>query len=52
MGVNELSNMVHKKYSRFNVKDYGYSQFTKFLQSIPELRIFEDGNKRKRVRNA
>lgn len=50
MGVNELSNMVHKKYSRFNVKDYGYSQFTKFLQSIPEMGIFEDASKRKRVR--
>lgn len=52
MGVNELSNMVHKKYSRFNVKDYGYSQFTKFLQSIPGMDIFEDGSKRKRVKSA
>ncbi|MBQ6889348.1 MAG: NYN domain-containing protein [Lachnospiraceae bacterium] len=52
MGVNELSNMLHKKYVRFNVKDYGYSQFTKFLQSIPELEIFEDASKRKRVKNA
>ena len=51
MGVSELSNMVHKEYSRFNVKDYGYSQFTKFLQSIPEMEVFEDGNKRKRVKN-
>ena len=50
MGVSELSNMVHKKYPRFNVKDYGYSQFTKFLQSISEMGIFEDGSKRKRVR--
>ncbi len=50
-GVNELSNMVHKKYSRFNVKDYGYSQFTKFLQSIPGMEIFEDESKRKRVKN-
>lgn len=51
MGVNELSNKVHKKYTRFNIKDYGYSQFTKFLQSIPEMDIFEeDGSNRKRVR--
>ena len=32
MGVNELSNMVHKKYSRFNVKDYGYSQLQSFFK--------------------
>lgn len=51
MGVNELSNMVHQKYSRFNVKDYGYSQFTKFLQSIPKMEIFEDRSKRKRVKS-
>lgn len=51
MGVNELSNKVHQKYTRFNIKDYGYSQFTKFLQSIPELEIFEDGSGRKRVKS-
>ncbi len=50
MGVNELSNKVHQKYTRFNIKDYGYSQFTKFLQTIPELEIYEDGSNRKRVK--
>lgn len=50
MGVSELSNKIHQKYTRFNIKDYGYSQFTKFLQAIPELEIYEDGNNQKRVR--
>lgn len=44
MRVNELSNNVHRKYSRFKPKNYGYSQFTKFLQAIPELEIYGDMN--------
>lgn len=47
MRVNELSNIVHRKYSRFKPKNYGYSQFTKFLQAIPELEIYGDVNARK-----
>ena len=45
--VNELSNNVHQKYVRFKPKNYGYSQFTKFLQAIPELEIYGDINARK-----
>lgn len=52
MGVSELSNMVHNKYIRFNVKDYGYSQFTKFLQSIPKLEISDNESGQKKVRKA
>lgn len=44
MYVNELSNSVHRKYARFKPKNYGYSQFTKFLQAIPELEIYGDIN--------
>ena len=51
MRVSELSNSVHRKYTRFKPKNYGYSQFTKFLQAIPELEIYGDINARK-VRNA
>lgn len=47
MRVNELSNSVHRKYSRFKPKNYGYSQFTKFLQAIPELEIYGDMNAKK-----
>lgn len=50
MGVNELSNKIHEKYSRFNIKDYGYYKFTKFLQSIPEMELYEDESNRKWVR--
>ncbi len=46
IGVNELSNSVHQKYTRFKPKNYGYSQFTKFLQAIPELELYGDVNAR------
>lgn len=47
MRVNELSNNVHRKYSGFKPKNYGYSQFTKFLQAIPELEVYGDANAKK-----
>ena len=47
MRVNELSNSVHRRYTEFKPKNYGYSQFTKFLQAIPELEIYGDMNARK-----
>lgn len=50
IGFSELSNLIHGKYSSFNVKDYGYSQFSKFVQSLEEIEIFDDGNNRKRAR--
>ncbi len=45
--VGELSNNVHQRYVRFKPKNYGYSQFTKFLQAIPGLEIYGDVNEKK-----
>ena len=45
--VGELSNNVHQRYIRFKPKNYGYSQFTKFLQAIPELELYGDVNERR-----
>jgi len=50
IGLSELSNLVHGKYSCFNVKDFGYSQFSKFIQSFPMVEIFDDTNNRKCAR--
>ncbi len=50
IGFSELSNIVHGKYSSFNVKDYGYSQFSKFIQSFEGIEVFEDTNSQKRVK--
>lgn len=50
IGFSELSNLVHGKYSNFNVKDFGYSQFSKFVQGIEGIETYEDKNKSKRAR--
>lgn len=50
IGFSELSNLVHGKYSSFSVKDYGYSQFSKFIQSFEDVETFDEGNNQKRVR--
>lgn len=47
--IGQLSNNVRNKYKNFNLKDYGYSQFSKFLQSIDGIELREDINKRKRA---
>ena len=52
IGISELSNFVRRKYPNFDTKDFGYSQFSKLVQSIPGLELYEDGVKRKRARTA
>lgn len=47
--IGKLSNSVRNKYKNFNLKDYGYSQFSKFLQSIDGIEVRENVNKRKRA---
>ena len=37
-----LGNGMHRKYGDFKVKDYGYSTFSKFVQSISQLEIREN----------
>jgi len=44
--LSELGNLLNTKYKQFNVKDYGYSKFSKFVLSIPTLEIKEDDAKR------
>ena len=43
VGLSELSNMVRAEFPDFSLKDYGYSQFYKFIQSIPALDVKGDG---------
>ena len=49
-GISELSNRVYSKYANFNVKDFGYSQFSKFVQGIDTVELYQDKNDRKRAR--
>lgn len=50
VGISELSNRVHNKYDNFNVKDFGYSQFSKFVQGIEGVEVYQGKNDRKRAR--
>lgn len=50
IGVNELSNLVHEKFEGFNHKDFGYSQFSKFIQGIMGIEVYEGTNKRKKAK--
>lgn len=50
IGISELSNRVYSKYANFNVKDFGYSQFSKFVQGIDTAELYQDKNDRKRAR--
>ena len=50
IGISELSNRVYNKYHNFNVKDFGYSQFSKFIQGRGSFELYQDKNDRKRVR--
>jgi len=47
--LGELANMVNMKYKKFNVKDFGYSKFSKFLQSMKEIGIRDDSENKKTV---
>ena len=50
IGISELSNRVYSKYNNFNVKDFGYSQFSKFVQGIGGVEVYQDKSDRKRSR--
>lgn len=39
-----LGNKVYEKYKDFNINDYGYSQFKKYVKSISNLKLEKDGN--------
>lgn len=49
MELAALGNGIHRKFVDFKVKDYGYSTFSKFVQSIGELEIREGKNNSKVV---
>ncbi len=51
IGISELGNLVYNKFNNFNVKDFGYSQFSKFVQGLGSVELYQDKNDRKRVRD-
>lgn len=49
IGLSQLSNLIHGKYQDFNVKDFGYSQLSKFVQSLDKIIVLEDGDNKRIV---
>lgn len=44
LDIGELSNRIHAQFSSFSPKAYGYSQFQKFVGTIPGTTIYLEGN--------
>jgi len=49
MELAALGNGMHRKFTDFKVKDYGYSTFSKFVHSISLLEVRENKNNSKSV---
>lgn len=49
MGINELSNQVYQHFPHFKLKDLGYSQFYKLVQSIKGVHVEDAGNGEKKA---
>lgn len=43
-GMSELGNMLNKKYSDFDVRNYGYSKLSTFLEGFIEFEVVKKGN--------
>ncbi len=50
IGVNQLSNEIHSRFKNFRVKQYGYSQLSKFLQSMDGVEVYETDQRQKMAR--
>ena len=47
LGITEIGHRLHQEFSNFSPKDYGYAQLTKYVQSIPGVKITHDDKHRK-----
>lgn len=50
MLLGDLSNKLHLQFKDFNIRDFGYATFSKYIQNIRELEIIDGATKEKMVR--
>lgn len=50
IGINQLSNEIHSRFKNFRVKQYGYSQLSKFVQSMDGVEVYETDQRQKMAR--
>lgn len=51
MKIETLGRKIHDQYDHFKIKDYGYSTFAKFVQSIPALEVRETKSPKNKGKN-
>lgn len=50
MLLGDLSNKLHLQFKDFNIRDFGYTTFSKYIQNIRELEIVDGTTKEKMVK--
>lgn len=48
--LGDLSNKLHLQFKDFNIKEFGYSTFLKYVQNIPTLEVYDNEKNEKTVR--
>ena len=43
--LSTLGNKMYEKYKDFKIRDYGYSQFKKYVKSISHMKLEQDGKR-------
>lgn len=49
ISLSMLGNRIRSKFSDFNVRNYGFSQFKRYIQSLPNVDISDEGERAKAV---
>lgn len=47
--LGSLGNKIRLKFGDFKVRDYGFSQFKRYIQSFPDVELVEDGDRTRAV---
>ena len=45
VSLGTLGNKIRNRFGDFKVRDYGYSQFKQYIESFPDVKIEENGEK-------
>lgn len=49
ISLGSLGNRIRMRFGDFKVRDYGFSQFKKYIESFPHVEIIEDGERTRAV---
>ena len=49
LSLGSLGNRIRARFGNFKVRDYGFTQFKQYIQSLPNVEIIEDGEQTRAV---